>query len=173
MIETYKEGVSRFPEEIFFIQNLIAFYINEQQLDEALLYLEQLLQVNPQNPQMWTVMGSIYEQQEESDKALACFEKALAIDPNYADAVGNMGRVYYNQAVMLSEEISGIYDNRLYEKRRTNELIPAFKKALPYMEKAHQLQPESRDWMIALRGIYYNLSMSDKMAEIEEKLDNY
>lgn len=45
-----------------------------------------------------------------------------------------------------------------------------FTKALPYFEKAHQMKPEESEFMIALRGIYYNLDMGDKLKEIEAKM---
>lgn len=46
-----------------------------------------------------------------------------------------------------------------------------FKQALPYFEKAHQMKPEEREYMTALRGIYYNLNMGDKFDAIEAEMN--
>ena len=46
-----------------------------------------------------------------------------------------------------------------------------FKQALPYFEKAHQMKPEEREYMTALRGIYDNLNMGDKFDAIEAEMN--
>ena len=43
---------------------------------------------------------------------------------------------------------------------------------MPYFEKAHQMKPDERDYMVALRGIYYNLNMGDKFEAIEKEMNN-
>ena len=63
--------------------------------------------------------------------------------------------------------------DQLWEKYQ-EELAKAkalFEKAMPYFEKAHQINPEARDVMTALRGIYYNLNMGDKFEAIEAEMN--
>ena len=43
--------------------------------------------------------------------------------------------------------------------------------ALPFYEKAHELKPDEREYMVALRGIYYNLRMGDKYEAMEDKIN--
>ena len=124
----------------------------------------------PNNAQLFDVKGRVYETGlKDFAKAEESFKKALEIDPNYTDALGNLGRVYYNQGVNKQGEANMINDTKKYQE----ELKVAkdfFTKALPYFEKAHQMKPEESEFMIALRGIYYNLDMGDKLKEIEAKM---
>jgi hypothetical protein len=63
-----------------------------------------------------------------------------------------------------------ITDNKEYQTAaaKAKDLL---RKALPYYEKAHQQKPDEREYMIALRGIYYNLNMNEKFDAIEAKMN--
>lgn len=171
LIKVYEEGANRFPEINYFSQNLIAMYIYADKLNEALEKLDKSTTENPNNDYMWTLKGSILDKMQKEDEALAAFTKAMEINDKNADAVGNVGRILYNKAVILNDETNAIQDNKAYMTKKNNEVIPAFKKALPYLEKAHKMKPESRDWMVALRGTYYNLNMAEELKNIEAQLN--
>ena len=47
-----------------------------------------------------------------------------------------------------------------------------FKKAIPYMEKAHEINPTDKFTLESLKTLYYRLKMLDKHAEIIEKIKN-
>lgn len=170
LVKTLEEGATKFKEEPFFVQSLINLYITTNELDKAIQYLDQAIEADPQNAQLWNVKGQLYENLQKDDLAIECFDKAIALNPEYAEAYGNKGRVYYNQAVKLNEEINSIKDNKVYNERRENELIPAFQKALPLYEKAHALNPGESQYKVALRGIYYNLNMGDELSKIEAEM---
>lgn len=170
LVRTLEEGASKFKDEPFFIQSLINLYITTNELDKAIQYLDQALEADPQNAQLWNVKGQLYENLHKDDLAVECFDRAIALNPEYAEAYGNKGRVYYNQAVKLNEEINAIKDNKVYNERREKELIPAFQKALPLYEKAHALNPEESQYKVALRGIYYNLNMGEELSKIEAEM---
>jgi len=171
MEKVAKEGFAIFPQEPFFILNLINIYIYSNRNDEAIDYLTKVIAAEPNNPQYHDVLGSVYESGlKDFDNAEKSYAKALELDPNYVDALSNLGRVYYNQAINVQGDANMISDNKLYQE----EIAKAkalFEKARPYFEKAHQLKPEQREYMVALRGIYYNLAMGKEFEEIEAKLN--
>lgn len=170
-MNTLQEGAELFPEEQFFLFNMINVYIRQGKNDVAKEYLEKAIADNPENAQLYFVLATVYEQGfKDSKQAEANFRKALEIDPQYADAIIGLGRIYYNEAVMIKSEANAITDFAEYEKEdaRANEL---FKKALPFFEKAVEVEPDNSEYLMALRGIYYNLKMDDKVAEIEQKLN--
>ncbi len=165
------EGLSKFPEEKYFLLTLINNYIYSNRNDEALDYLNKAIAADPQNAQLYDVMGRVYETgKNDSENAEKYFLKALELDPNYADAYYNLGRVYYNQGVNKQGEANMISDNKLYQEELT-KAKDLFRKALPYCEKAHQLKPDEREIMIALRGIYYNLNMGKEFEAIEAEMN--
>lgn len=169
--KTLEEGLNLFPEEQYYLLSLINNYIYSNRNEKAIEYLNTAIAKTPNNAQLYDVMGRVYETGlKDYTKAEESFKKALEIDPNYTDALSNLGRVFYNQGVNKQGEANMINDTKKYQQ----ELAVAkdfFKKALPYFEKAHQMKPEESEYMIALRGIYYNLDMGDKLKEIEAKMN--
>ena len=141
---------------------MINNYIYSNRNAEALEYLNTAISKDPNNAQLYDVMGRVYETgMKDYAKAEEYFKKALDMDGDNADILSNLGRVYYNQAVQQQTAANEITDQTQYqaELAKAKEL---FTKAMPYFEKAHQINPEARDVMTALRGIYYNLNMGDK-----------
>lgn len=169
--KTLKEGMEKFPEEKYYLLSLINNYIYSNRNEQAIEYLNTAISKEPNNAQLYDVMGRVYETGvKDAAKAEEYFKKALDLDPENADILSNLGRVYYNQAVNKQAEANSINDQQKYQE----ELAKAkalFEKAMPYFEKAHQINPEARDVMTALRGIYYNLNMGDKFEAIEAEMN--
>ena len=169
--KTLKEGMERFPEEPYYLLSLINNYIYSNRNDEAINYLNQAIAKDQNNAQLYDVMGRVYETGlKDYAKAEEYFQKALSINPDYIESISNLGRVYYNQAVNKQGEANMINDAKQYQEE-LNKAKELFQKALPYFEKAHHAKPDERDYMIALRGIYYNLNMGDKFEAIEKEMN--
>ena len=168
---TLESGAKVFPEDKFFVFNLINIYIRKGESEKAKNFLDQAIANDPKNVQLYNVLGTVYEQSfKDPAKAEEQFRKALEIDPTYADAVIGLGRIYYNQAVEIQSEANALNDQKKFDElnKKAKEL---FTKALPYFEKAVELQPDNSEYLMALRGIYYNLGMDAKVAEIEKKMN--
>ena len=60
-------------------------------------------------------------------------------------------------------------DNKKYEvlKKQREDL---FKSAIPYLEKANELNPENKDVAITLLNVYSALEMTDKKKALKEKM---
>lgn len=170
-VATLQDAIARFPQEPWFLQNLINYYIFSGQEKTAIEYLETAIAREPNVAQYHLIKGNLDENQGNYDIALEDFDRAIALDPTMADAVAGKGRVYYNQAVKLNEAAALINDNKEY-KKALEEMNAVFKKSLPFFEKAHELAPEDRSYMQTLKGLYYRFGMDDKYEEISEKLNN-
>ncbi len=169
---TLEEGATKFPTEPYFVQTLINVYLNSGDYDKAVVYLDEAIRQEPDKAQYYELKGKIYESKKDMKEALACYKKALEIDPYYADAWANIGIIYYNEAVEEQDKASLIKDTKAYNKAIVDQVRPKFKEALPYIEKAHELNPEKREYLIALRGIYYNLRMGDEYEKVEAILNS-
>ena len=170
-VETLQNAIVRFPQESWFLQNLINFYIFSGQEQTAVDYLAQAIEREPNVAQYHHIKGNLDENLGNAEAALADFDAALAIDPTLADAMAGKGRVYYNQAVKLNEAAALISDNKAY-KKALEEMNAVFKKSLPYFEKAHEMDPTERSYMQILKSLYYRFRMDAKYEEIAEKLNN-
>ena len=169
--KTFEEGMQVFPDSAFFLNNLINTYIYSNRNEKALEMLNVAIQKNPNDANLYNVMGRVYETGlKDYANAEKNFQIALEKDPNLTDALSNIGRIYYNQGVNKLSEANMINDS----KKSQEELGMAkdlFKKALPYYKKAHEAEPEKMDNMIALRGIYYNLNMGPELEAIEAEMN--
>lgn len=159
MIRMYKLGAAKFPKEQFYTRNLINYYIQQNKMEEAMTWIDAAIAADEKSAVLWNVKGRILENDKKKDDAMKCYEKALELDPEFSDAMGNIGRIYYNYAVEELERVNGIKDDRTYLKEKA-KMKGLFEKPRPYFEKARKLNPEERDYIIALRGIYYNLQMT-------------
>ena len=169
--KTFEEGMQVFPDSAFFLNNLINTYIYSNRNEKALEMLNVAIQKNPNDANLYNVMGRVYETGlKDYANAEKNFQIALEKDPNLTDALSNIGRIYYNQGVNKLSEANMINDSKKYQE----ELSMAkdlFKKALPYYKKAYEAEPEKMDNMIALRGIYYNLNMGPELEAIEAEMN--
>ena len=169
-VRVLQNAVVRFPHEPWFLQNLINHYIFSGQEQEAINYLDQAIAREPNVAQYHLIKGNLNENQKNYEAALADFDRALAIDPTMADAEAGKGRVYYNQAVKMNEDAALIADAKEY-KKALEEMNAMFRQSMPFFEKAHELAPDNRDYMITLRGLYYRFDMTDKYNAINEELN--
>lgn len=169
-VRVLQDAVVRFPQEPWFLQNLINYYIFSGQEKEAIAYLAQAIEREPNVAQYHLIKGNLDENQKNYDEALADFDRALALDPTMADAEAGKGRVFYNQGVKMNEDAAYITDNKEY-KKALEAMNDMFRQSLPYFEKAHKLAPDNRDYMITLRTLYYRFHMDAEYEAISEELN--
>jgi len=177
MLRIYQLGARKFPREQYYTNNLINHYIARNSLPDALTWINSSLEQDSKSAALWNLKGRILEKEMDkstlTDKSdllkgvLACYEKAIEIDPNFADALGSIGRIYYNKAVEELQKVNEIKDDKKYKAEKT-KLKVSFEKARPYFEKALQQSPNDKDYVTALRGIYYNLDNDAKYKEMDE-----
>lgn len=165
-----KEGFELFPQDSTFVLSLINIYIYSNRNEDAVDYLNKIIASQPENAQYYDVLGGVYESGlKDLENAEKNYAKALELNPNYVESLSNIGRIYYNQAINVQGDANMLTDNKKYQE----ELAKAkalFEKARPYFEKAHQIKPDQREYLVALRGIYYNLDMGKEFEEVEAKM---
>lgn len=128
--------------------------------------------------QLHSALGSIYMQIYENDreKNKEFFDKSrnsflfvIELDSNNYTANYNMGILYYNEAVNIIKGLD--YDLDLITLELIQEeTVELFKKALPYMLKARDLNPKRKETLIGLSGIYFSLNELEKSEQIENEI---
>lgn len=158
-VKTLEEGYAKFPNEEFFLMSLIDAYIQSSQNEKAISYLNTAIAQKPSDSQLYHALGIVYETGiKDYAKAEETFKKALEVNPESVESMSALGRIYYNQAVNKQGEANMINDSKKYQEELTIAK-DLFKQALPYFQKAHEMKPSESEYMVALRGIYYNLNM--------------
>ena len=169
-------GTQRFPEEFFFLGNLINYFVLNGNVDKGIQYLDQAIARDPQNAQFYNVKGRLYEDLGEAETALALFDKSIEVNPALADSWYNKGRLIFNQAVAKESQAFDSKDMKVYNATM-DEANEIFKVSMPYFEKAVELAPNEIEYLRNLRSLYYRFQNTDKSFEkkyndVNDKINN-
>lgn len=171
VVATNPDGTTFTQKENYYSLRLINLYIAANDYEKAISILNAVVANDPENPELWNVKGQLLEAQGDIAGAIDCFDKALKMNPNFALALGNMGRMYFNQAVEKNNELSEKITNTAdFNAAKEAEVLPLYRQALPFYEKAHQIDANEREYMVALRSIYYNLNDAKNLKLIEMEM---
>ncbi len=173
-----KEGFEKYPESIQLIYTLINYYLQRGESREALDYVEQAkAKESAPNPNLLFAEGALYDKLGEKDKAISAYNASIAADPNKYDSYYNKAVVYYNSAIKLMDDANGAKTNDEFEKKK--DIAEAeFMRAIPPLEKAHELNPNEREIMETLKTLYYRLKtkypeLDAKYNDITKKLESF
>ena len=170
-VRVLQDAMVKFPQEPWFLQVMINLCISTKNSEKAIDYLTQAIEREPNMPEYYLIKGNLNANMEHYAEALADYDKVIELNPQMADAYAGKGRVHYNEASKLLEEAAYIQDAKAY-KKALNDVNDKLRESLPFFEKAHELDPENREYMINLKSIYYRLHMDDKYEAMQEKLNN-
>jgi tetratricopeptide (TPR) repeat protein len=165
-LATLKRAFEAYPNELTIIVDLINFYLSNNQAEQAMNYINVAKQKEPNNVSFLFAEGTLLEKMNQPDKAYEVYLKATQIDSNYFNAYYNIGVIFYNKAVKLFDAASLEKDDAKYQefqKQGDEEL----KKALPYMEKAHKIDPKEKVAAETLKGLYFRLQMNEKLKALK------
>lgn len=125
-------------------------------------------------------LASIYNRMAERDSTNSAMHIAnaeeqyisvLQLDSNNISANYNLGIIYYNQGVDIVNNMD--YSLDLMELTLIqDEIIVLFKKSLPFMKKAYDLNPTRKETLIGLQGIYFSLNDIPKSEAYKKELES-
>ena len=172
-LDVLKEGLKEYPGNGTILVEVINIYLNSNRVDDALRYLDIAIEQDPKNASYYFARGTLFDKLLKPEEATASYLKAIEYKDDYFDAYYNLGAVYYNKGVKQIDVANAIPSNQpeKYEEEKEKADIE-FKKAIPYMEKAHEVNPTDKFTMESLKTLYYRLKMLDKHEEIVEKMKN-
>ena len=98
------------------------------------------------------------------------YEEVLELDENNISANYNLGILYYNKGADIVNNMD--YSLDLAELNRIQEeLYIIFKKSLPYMKRAYDLNPKKEETLIGLQGIYLSMNDKEKSEAYKQELE--
>jgi tetratricopeptide (TPR) repeat protein len=170
-LQAVAKGRKLYPEDFNLLIAETNIYLATNEREKALADLETALQSDKTNPSIFFAVGTIYDQMGDVAKATTAYENAISLKADYFEANYNLGALYVNQAADILEKANALpldavkeYDT---QKAMADQLL---QKSLPYLEKSHELMPEDVNTMVSLKEIYTRLNMTDKLKDINDKL---
>ncbi|MBL4625791.1 MAG: tetratricopeptide repeat protein [Flavobacteriales bacterium] len=183
--KTVQEGRAKYPEDDGLLTAEINIALLGDDINKALENLKQAIAKSPDNSTLYYARGNMYEKLGNQkgdagdaegatanfDLAKADYVKAIEIDPNSFDANYNMGALIFNRAVKMMDLINQIKDNAKYseEKKKADAI---FLTSIPYLEKAHELDPADLSTMQSLKQLYVRSGNTEKYNAIKAELEN-
>jgi tetratricopeptide (TPR) repeat protein len=166
---------SKFPGDNTITLQLIDLYLKSNRFDEALKYIKVAKENDPNNFSLYFATGIMYLNQYKYDEAIAELTRSIEIKPDLFDSQYGLGAAYINKAADMIKAANDIMDVKEYSKA-IDVANAVYAKALPYMEKAHELNPEDIYTMRSLQELYYRLKQKDpalnaKYEEIRAKVN--
>lgn len=184
-MQVYALGRERFPNDLNLLLMETNLFLGESMTEEALENLQQAARIDTTNPTIFFAIGAKYNEvvddttktdemrQDAFEKAIIAYLKSISLKPDYFDPNYNIGALYVNKA---STVISSANELPIEEQKKYDALMEEantyLETCLPYLEKAHELQPEDISTLVSLKEIYTRLGMLEKMKEIDAKLES-
>jgi len=183
-LKILQEGFEKDSESGDLLIDLINHYLSTNDSKSAAGYLDKAIAKDPKNPSLYFAKATLFDRvatdpktkDEERDanytSAAELYVKAIEVDQNYYNAYYNLGALYYNKAAKIIELAQKIPPKE--SKKYDAEMEKAnaqFKLAMPYMEKAHEMEPKDKATLQTLSTIYLKLGLIDKQKEAKAKLE--
>ena len=175
-LTTLQNARQDFPREQALIIEELNIYLVAGQFELAKENLMLAAEQDPTNEILWFSLGSVYDNLGMQDEAVDAYTKSLGIKADYFDANYNLGALYFNKAVQMVNEANDMWKPRMSKDEATKQKEledggkAMFSTALPYLEKALDVEPEDRETLRSLRDIYARVGMDEKMLEVSAKL---
>jgi tetratricopeptide (TPR) repeat protein len=166
-----KDGRTLFPNDVYLIIEELNIYLYSGKNKEAMDALAIAIEKDPQNVNLYFAQGSVYEKLNMPDKSIESYKKAISLKPDFFDANYNLGAIYFNQAAEMANKANDIPPKEMTRYMQAEkEFKEKFRQAQPYLEKAHELNPNDRSTMSSLKQLYVRIGMNDKASEMDAKM---
>lgn len=179
-IETLESGAAKFPDNKYFVPNLINQYIKRGERDKALAYLDKAIADSPSSAcDMYSVKAALYAEKQDFATADATYSEALTKDAKCERALEGLAVSYILQAQNLKEQAGNttVAKDRAELDDKAKEL---YTKAVPLLEGYKESllarkadESELKAMYVKLQNVYYNLDINDKYEEASKELEKY
>jgi tetratricopeptide (TPR) repeat protein len=159
--ELLEKGFGENPENQQLIIALINNYMSSGKDPKDIIPLiTKAQEKEKENVNLYNVEGDLRERLDDIEGAIKCYDKAMKINPSDFFSYYKRGLLHFNIGAKYSEQAVSEKDNKEYERLLTladEEL----KKALPFLEKAFELNPNEISTIQALKQINFRFRMEN------------
>ncbi len=169
--KTLQEGFDKYPTDKNIIFELINYYLLiENDSQAALDYIRKGLEKDPENASLYFAEGLALDKIGKHQEAIKAYKESISRDSTFLNSYYNLGALIFNDGVNMFNECNKIMDNDKF-KACVAQADEKFKESLPYLERAHELDPKEINTMETLKVLYYRLHMYDKRDQIVKELE--
>lgn len=160
------------PEDTSLITVEAELYFKIKDFDTYKKLINEALEKNPTDVDLIFKLANVSAQTNNFLDAEKFYLKVIDIDPKYINAYISLAELKLNSDPAIVEEMNKLTtsdkDNKRYEVLKKNR-TELFKSALPYYEKALELDAQNEIVRSNLLSVYNFLEMTDKYKELKAK----
>ena len=139
--------MGKFPKDANLLVAKINIFLDGGKYTEALVYVNNLLEVEPKNEGALFIKGLAYDKLGKEDSVVYYYQKTIEANPKYTSAYINLAAVYVNKAKPINVEMNALgnsaADIKKYDELKT-QIKALYVQAKPYLEKAKELDPSDK-----------------------------
>lgn len=159
VMNTLAAGLKEHPNSVYMMQEELRYYLKNDRGEEAMQKLDKAIAADPNNASLLAVKGNLLERKNDVEGATATYKKAIEIEPNNFDANYNLGVLHFNKGAEVNNKAAKL-DYATYQKKGKAfeaEAKKHYQAALPFFEKALEIQPKDQATMQNLMKLYTRL----------------
>jgi len=172
-IESIDAAKAANPNDVDLLLSEANMYYQMGEKEKAISILEEAGNMDKSNPGVYNNIGLMYAEIENTEKAVESYKTALEIDSEYNEARINMVAAMLGEERALIDEMNNLgmskKDNARYDELDA-ERKDLYKKVLPYLEKAMEVDPENKEIVKTAMNLYTNLDQQEKADALKDRL---
>ena len=138
-------GLSKYPKDANLLVEKINFFLEAGKYTEALVFVNNLLEVEPKNDGALFIKGLAYDRLGKEDSVIYYYNKAIEVNPKSTNSYINLAAVYVNKAKDIATEMNKLgnssADIKKYDEMK-GQIKALYIIAKPYLDKAKELDPK-------------------------------
>lgn len=180
-----RQGQVQYPGNMQLFLAETNIYLTFGNTDKALLNLRTAAKKDSLNPSIFYALGTIYNKIVDDttkssairdkmfDLAVEAYKQSIKLKPDFFDPNFNLGALYVNKAVFYDDKAKNLpLDAEAEFKSLTGEADKYLEAAIPYLEKAIEIQPTDLSALNSLKQIYIRQKKTEKLKALNEKINS-
>ncbi len=161
------------PEDTSLILTEANLYLETKDFEMYKKLITQALEKNPNDADLVFNLGVVNYNAKNFTEAEKYYKRAIEIRPDYVNAYLNLAIMKLDGDKVIFEEMNKLgnteKDNKRYlVLKKQREVV--FTGALPFLEKANELDPKNAEVKNTLISVYGALEMSEKKKALKDKM---
>ncbi|MBU3912950.1 MAG: DUF3808 domain-containing protein [Nanoarchaeota archaeon] len=159
-------------------QKMAMFFYSAERVEDAIMFLNQSLDITPKNTEALLNKGFILEREGETGDSTKCYNEILKLEPqnkfalnNKAHNLSNLGE--FNEALSLIEKAIAEDSEFVIARQTKVEILRGLNRkrdALTFLEERKDLLEKSVNLQLSLVSIYIDFIDLRKAFELNEKI---
>ena len=152
--EVVAAGIAMYPDDVNLVLEDVQFYLDAEDHEAAVGKLANAISLDPENAKLHYALGQTHYMLGNLDDAEASFATSVEKDDTDYKAHYMIGVVWTTRGNAITEEMNNVPpdDDATYD-RLEGERNELYKKAMPYFDKALEMEPDDKDVQKAIAQI--------------------